>query len=345
MKIDRTEQRRSQRLCRFLRSCQGGGLVVSLGKKGGGIMRLVCPDYYKDFKCIAGACRHSCCIGWEIDIDPETLSYYDGVTGLMGQRLRQSIARTPEPHFILGPGERCPFLNRDGLCDIILELGEEHIGGICADHPRFRNELPGRTEIGLGLCCEEAARLILGRKEPMRLAGAPAQEEDAFLLLRDAVLGLLQDRSRSIPARMEDMLALCGAVPPAEDMSRWAETLLGLERLDEAWTARLEELEKDWAQLDIAGFDRHMARRQTEYEQLLVYLVYRHMANAADEQDLAARAAFAALGYELLHALGALQWTRSGAFGFGDQVELARLFSSEIEYSDENLDILLDALC
>mgnify|MGYP006874698003 CR=1 FL=1 len=32
----------------------------------------VYPDYYKEFKCIAGECRHSCCIGWEIDIDEET---------------------------------------------------------------------------------------------------------------------------------------------------------------------------------------------------------------------------------------------------------------------------------
>ncbi len=307
-------------------------------------MHLVFPDYYEEFRCIAGACRHSCCIGWEIDIDPDALAFYDGVTGAMGRRLRQSIARTPEPHFVLGPGGRCPFLNGEGLCDIILELGEEHIGGICTAHPRFRNALPGRIETGLGLCCEEAARLILGREEKTRLLGAPAEEDDEILCLRDEVLRQLQDRRQSIPARTAAMLALCGAEPPAEDMGRWAERLLRLERLDEAWTKRLEELKKDWASLDIAGFERHMARRQTEYEQLLVYLVFRHMANAADEIDLAARAAFAALGYALLYALGALQWTQTGGFSFADQVELGRLFSSEIEYSDENLDILLDAL-
>ena len=39
-------------------------------------MRLRVPYYYKEFKCIAGACKDSCCVGWEIDIDEDTFSYY-----------------------------------------------------------------------------------------------------------------------------------------------------------------------------------------------------------------------------------------------------------------------------
>ena len=35
-------------------------------------MKIFAPDYYRDFKCSAGNCKHSCCIGWEIDIDEDT---------------------------------------------------------------------------------------------------------------------------------------------------------------------------------------------------------------------------------------------------------------------------------
>ena len=31
------------------------------------------PDFYDRFRCRAAACRHSCCKGWEIDIDENTL--------------------------------------------------------------------------------------------------------------------------------------------------------------------------------------------------------------------------------------------------------------------------------
>ena len=80
----------------------------------------VFPDYYKDFRCTAGACRHSCCIGWEIDIDPDKLDRYLTLPGPLGDRLRANISLVGEPHFILGPEERCPFLNDRNLCDLIL---------------------------------------------------------------------------------------------------------------------------------------------------------------------------------------------------------------------------------
>ena len=35
-------------------------------------MKLFAPKYYTEFSCIADRCRHSCCIGWEIDIDADT---------------------------------------------------------------------------------------------------------------------------------------------------------------------------------------------------------------------------------------------------------------------------------
>lgn len=307
-------------------------------------MQHIVPDYYTEFHCIGSACRHNCCIGWEIDIDAETHAFYRTVSGELGRRLHACIDRSGDvPHFILDGDERCPFLNADNLCDIILELGEERLCGICADHPRFRNKLPGRVEIGLGLCCEEAARLILGKREPMTLVGK-ADTDDEILLLRDEVIAVLQERSRTVPQRVAAMLERCGAVLPSHRPDEWAALFLTLERLEPRWTVRLEQLRDGFANADLDGFDRYMAGRQTEYEQLLVYIVYRHLANAADADGAAARAAFAALCYTMIHALGAVQWTQTAAFTFEDQVELVRQFSAEIEYSDENLYVLLDAL-
>ena len=35
-------------------------------------MTLIYPATADAFRCIADACRHTCCKGWEIDIDPDT---------------------------------------------------------------------------------------------------------------------------------------------------------------------------------------------------------------------------------------------------------------------------------
>jgi len=308
-------------------------------------MRQVFPDYYKDFQCVGGRCKHNCCIGWEIDIDPDTAAYYTNISGDLGHRLQKHISRESTPHFILGEHERCPFLNAQNLCDIILTLGEDHICQICTDHPRFRNELPDRLETGLGLCCEEAGRLILGKSSPTVLeADGPLDDEDDFISIRDQVIQQLQDRTHPISCRVASVLKLCDAAPPHADMGQWACFLLALERLDKNWTNILTDLRDNWTELDLIGFDQYMAGRQTEYEQFLVYLVYRHLANACDDIDLAARCSFAAFGYELLRHLGARIWSQTGQFSFEQQVELARLFSSELEYSEENMDAILDEL-
>ena len=59
------------------------------------------PEYYKDFACIAGDCRHSCCIGWEIDIDEATAEKYRCCGGVLGERMQRGIDwQTDPPHFI-----------------------------------------------------------------------------------------------------------------------------------------------------------------------------------------------------------------------------------------------------
>lgn len=42
------------------------------------------PDYFKEFSCIAGACKDSCCLGWEIDIDEDSYEYYKSLPGEIG---------------------------------------------------------------------------------------------------------------------------------------------------------------------------------------------------------------------------------------------------------------------
>jgi len=305
----------------------------------------VVPDYYARFRCIAGACRHSCCIGWEIDVDEDKLHIYDTLTGPFGDRLRAGISREGTPHFILRDGERCPFLNGDNLCDIILTLGEDHICQICAEHPRFHNHLPDRVESGLGLCCEEAGRLILGQKEAVHLVFDEKTEAPSPLLrLRDETIALLQDRGRPLEDRLESVLTLCGADLPERSWQEWCSFLLGLERLDEAWTDVLENLRTHGNALDLDGFSLHMKGREEEYEQLLVYFLYRHFLTAYEDGDVSSKVSFAVLSTRMIRLLGALHWQQTGSFTLEDQVEYARMYSAEIEYSQDNLDALFTML-
>ena len=54
-------------------------------------MKYIKPDYYDDFQCIAGACPATCCAGWQVVVDDESLERYRMVEGEFGKRLQNEI--------------------------------------------------------------------------------------------------------------------------------------------------------------------------------------------------------------------------------------------------------------
>lgn len=301
------------------------------------------PDYYNEFQCIASKCRHNCCIGWEIDIDEDTLTLYENTNDEFSLRFNENISYEDVPHFILGENERCPFLNNKNLCDIICKYSHDYLCDICKEHPRFHNELPGRVESGLGLCCEEAARLILSKKEPVRLVyEKDIVESDEIIILRDKIIEMLQNRELGIEHRIEDVLKICCAKYTDRTILDWCGILLSLERMDESWSTLLEQLKSTYSDIKYEKFDRYMADRIHEYEQFCVYIIYRHFANSPNLDDAKKHACFLSFAYAIVRALGAMIFTQTGSFDFESQVEIVRLFSAEIEYSDENIHELFD---
>ncbi len=302
-------------------------------------MRCFEPDYLSEFHCIKGECRHSCCKGWEIDIDEDTLDFYRRIPGGTGKKLRSCIEETEEgAHFRLDARERCPFLQEDGLCELILRLGEGALCQICTDHPRFRSFFPDRTELGLGLCCEEACRLILTRETPMRITERPGDEEPirplsprqtGLLAFRDRLLVLAQDRTRPMPERLAALYRETGA-PKAAHFGDWAAFLLRLERMEAPWGEALEALRRS-----PETEPRWDAASERMGEQLLCYLLYRHLPRYPVRG-----AGYALLITELLPRL----WEAGGERSEAAFRELCRLYSAELEYSDENVSRVLKRL-
>lgn len=144
-------------------------------------MRVKVPDYYKDFKCIAGDCKDSCCAGWEVDVDEKAQEYYVTVEGDFGKRLKDStIIDGDGIRFTLTANKRCCFLNDCNLCDLYTALGEEHLCETCTDFPRFYECFGDLKEKGISLSCPTAAELILTHQEP--LTWEEAEEDDAISL-------------------------------------------------------------------------------------------------------------------------------------------------------------------
>lgn len=180
-------------------------------------MKIYVPEYYRSFKCIAEKCRDNCCIGWGIDIDEVSLEKYKNLKNPEGERILSTIDFSAGASFISDGQGRCKNLDERGLCRIISALGEGYLCQICRDHPRYFNCVFGRCEGGLGLACEEAARMILSLDHLPEIVEIESDEIDYLwddepcdfaFSARDILLGVAFDAALSAAEKIRRLMSL-----------------------------------------------------------------------------------------------------------------------------------------
>lgn len=308
-------------------------------------MKLLAPSYYPLFSCTKGACRHSCCIGWEIGIDDESYQKYTLLDAGTGKIISQIHSGPDGYAFTTGNDGRCPFLNKENLCDLICEYGETALCSICADHPRFRSFFSSFTEIGLGLSCEEAARIVLTFSSPFSQIVLsddgkeefPDEEEAELLSLRDELIGIMEDNALPVRERIRRLFDTAQADMSKLSFENSADFLLSLERLDEQWGKTLLSLK-------YLPSSPLPAALELPLQNLSIYFIYRHMPDALIAGDFLAPILLCAfLSWLALSMLERRSFETGGA-SIEDAIDIARMISGELEYSDENTDLILENL-
>ena len=318
-------------------------------------MRVTVPDFYEDFRCLAGKCPHTCCEKWEVVIDEDSAALYQTVPGPLGGKLRSALKRDDDGDLCFPlNGGRCPFLDGENLCEIHKSLGEEATSVTCREHPRFTEDYGPFREVTLSASCPAANALLLGSEAPLTFrtfeTKEPEEEGDDWLAhllpLRARLLDILTDRCRPLKARLASFLALALSAQGCLDDERpeamndaaeapipLAEAPLFPAALD--FLASLEALDGDWpALLEQAAAAEKTPQPEALLERIAVYFAFRYLLKTVNDGDLLSRAAlvvFAVLMVERLAAVCGLP-------------EALRRFSAEIEHDDDNLEALLEAL-
>ena len=274
------------------------------------------PDFYDRFRCRAAACRHSCCKGWEIDIDENTLDLYRSLSGSWKEKMDAAIVcEESGAHFRLTEEERCPFLQQDGLCELIRVFGEEALCDICALHPRFF-ELAGPYVLaGLGLSCEAVCELLLAEEGELTLRCEETGEKIAFSTLLKT-LGCEEG---------EGTLQFT----PTADLDGMLQRLEQTEPIDAAWTEELRRV-REAVRTDPLPEIPNGPR----YNRMLQYILFRSIEHA-ENTGWRVVLDYAREGVSFVALQDAL---------YGTDPEHLRRWSEQIEYSTENVDLLLEAL-
>lgn len=202
-------------------------------------MRYVKPHYYDSFQCIADKCPDTCCAGWQIVIDEDTLDKYDEYVSdethgeAFAERLADSIDW--QEGCFLQYGRRCSMLNDENLCDLITAKGEEYLCDTCNRYPRHIEEFEGIREYSLSLSCPVAAEMMLKMKEQTEFIveedDLPDLLEDEFedfdfMLFtqledaREVIFRIIKDRNLPIVNRMSLLMEMARQMQDCIDENR-----------------------------------------------------------------------------------------------------------------------------
>lgn len=160
---------------------------------------------YDKFKCIADKCEFTCCKGWEINIDNSTYNKWKS-ENLDYLLEKVEVKDKKEVYFINKENhEDCPFLDKQGLCDIVKNHGEEYLSITCHTFPRIENVFDDRRELSLSCSCKEVVEIIsnLNKKINLSLENYIRINDDlSELRIREALIYIMQQENISLEYKL-----------------------------------------------------------------------------------------------------------------------------------------------
>lgn len=326
-------------------------------------MFIIKPGFYDEFKCIADKCTDSCCIGWEIDVDENAFEKYSKLQSPLGEEIRSEIVKAEDGSycFRLSENERCPFLNENNLCDIIINCGENYLCDICREHPRFYEWFVGVTECGLGFCCEEVCRLLIENEEPFSLVEESDGEEiiletkedvaesDFYIFLsafRDNLFEILFSKDISFEEKLVKVLSetenFCSEKIKIRNYKNSLELYKKTEPIDENWTDYIRKLSENFQGiLNVEPEFKERTKGDMLYSKILAYIIYRHFTKAVFDKSIKERIQFAVESVRFIYLCDMKTYFENGELTLKDRIENLKNWSKQIEYSDENTELLI----
>ncbi len=153
---------------------------------------------YDKFKCIADKCKFTCCNGWDINVDTNTYNKWKEKSELnyLLDNVR-FIKSNGENSYLIKKETKgiCPLLSDEGLCNIVINHGEEYLSSTCKSFPRIENDFEDVKELTLSCSCPEVVNIISNMKEKIYIESNEELsyiEDLGSLQIREALVNILQ---------------------------------------------------------------------------------------------------------------------------------------------------------
>lgn len=335
-------------------------------------------SYYKQFHCIAQKCPDSCCTDWDVVIDSDTLKRFQKI-----DKIRNSIIIDEDNDYIFKKnGENCPFFNKNHLCDIQSEYGEEMLCKTCKAFPRITNDYGTIKEYNLSCACPEATRLLLQASNlycfsendniPLEQPTYDSAWMQQLLSSREILFSLWKEKQsvgkllvRSLIYAeqwqdvADDMLicylssdnipklpsyTCCQEFQQQGDLKSILHLHGEMEVLTEDWNTLCQSLLKTTlTSEEWKAYHNFMQDKQQEFRNIAWYYCYRYWLQAVFDYDVLSKIKRLAVACIMISAIECMLLRDTGSISFSQRVRVVQLYSKEVEHSEKNQQILEDA--
>ncbi len=303
-------------------------------------MKIVTPSFYKDFECIAGDCPDSCCQGWEVDADKDSLEYYKTLSGDIRQRIDSVLDKDEFGNtiFRLTDRKRCPFLNDSNLCDMHIAIGGEHTPFTCRTFPRFINDFGSTREMGLSFSCPVASDMMWNlegefdfettlNSDPPSLNDIDAELYFYLIKSRNKAYQIVKNKELPLNERIIQLLEYAQELQ--NDIDSYEEGGAVLDFKDVFNNP--EVINNEWVEKVKNGSFDKSAINSKSCENIAVYFLFRYFMQAVYDRDVLSKVKTAAVGVLIPAFFGNDSWT-------------IHLWSKETEHSDVNMERYVEIL-
>lgn len=317
------------------------------------------PKYYDEFSCAAGNCPETCCAGWQISIDEDSLIKYHHMKGDFARRLQNSIDWMWDCFY--QDNGRCAMLNDKNLCDIQSHAGEEFLCETCREFPRHIEEFETVRELSLSLACPLIARKIINGDSILPLIEWETDEEDVFDEFDSALFIQLESNRRDIFHLLQNH-----SLPIDERLNTLANQYSDTQWIQNRYTQRKEELNvlnqlplqrNDWCEMLEMAEEMLYNNSQETYdslcctfealfekewektaEALCIYFIYTYYLGAVYDDMPSSKVKFSLFSISWIKELALAKWIKNkDTFCWRDVERIAWCYSRQMEHDDDNL--------
>lgn len=169
-------------------------------------------SFYDSFHCKCGACRNTCCVGWNVTVGLEEYFRLINLDCKGHKEIKEKLDcgfiladyPTKERYAVIRKNYQgdCTFHDKDGLCMIHKYFGENAISNICKMYPR--SEKLGHYK-ALTNSCERVIEMLMENDEPLSFS---IEEKDQTNNEIDQIIETIEDRSIPLGDRIAKAFAI-----------------------------------------------------------------------------------------------------------------------------------------